>query len=309
VSWFDWSTLWPCLAVFGSLVGAGLGFPIPEEIPIVTAGAMAGHADEPPQPQPRAALRYDAAPDKDKDQILRKVAPEFLALLAADGSAAFPGNLPWYALVLNTETETPVRSPRPWFVLLPVCILGVVISDGLLYGAGRFWGLRVLKFPWVSRLLPPERFQRIQGNFQKYGVLILLFARLLPGIRSPIFLTAGIMKLSFRKFLFADGIYAIPGVSLLFFLAYWFTGSFVALVERAEAGVGRLRPILILSLIVAVGVYFFIHFLRRPVTTGDPHEIPLVGEVAAKIEAPTPRPSSEASAPGTSVQQGPAAER
>ena len=44
-------------------------------------------------------------------------------------------------------------------------------------------------------------------------MLILLFARILPGIRSPIFLTAGIMKLSWQRFLLADGIYAVPGVS------------------------------------------------------------------------------------------------
>jgi membrane protein DedA with SNARE-associated domain len=308
---FDWSTFWACLAVFGSLVGAGLGFPIPEEIPIVTAGAMAGHADEPPQPKPPAVLRYDDAPDEAKDGVIRQYAPRFVGLLAGEPSAAFPANLPWYALVTNTETEVPYRSPRPWFILLPVCFLGVVISDGLLYGAGRFWGLRVMKFPWINRLLPAERFQRIQNNFNNYGVLILLFARLLPGIRAPVFLTAGIMKLPFRKFVLADGIYAIPGVSLLFFLAYWFTGSFVALVERAEAGVGRLRPILILSAVVAVTVYFVIHVLRRPVTTGDPGEIPLVREVTAKIGGGEgPRAAPEAPAPGGPVQQqGPAAER
>src|SRR5690349_6291155 len=109
---------------------------MPEEIPIVTAGALAGHAAQ------------------DHDTSLH------------------------------------------WWILLPVCILGVVISDGLLYLMGRIFGLGLLKFPLVARILPPERLSRIQRNFRRYGVLILLFARFLPGIRSPIFLTAGIMRLS-----------------------------------------------------------------------------------------------------------------
>src|SRR5207245_4820513 len=120
---------------------------------------------------------------------------------------------------------------RCWF-LLPICILGVVISDGLLYCIGRFWGLKVMKLPWMRRLLPQDRLERIELNFQKYGVVILLFARVLPGIRSPIFLTAGIMRLPIKKFVLADGIYAIPGVSLLFFLSYMLMDQFKELVIR-----------------------------------------------------------------------------
>jgi membrane protein DedA with SNARE-associated domain len=214
-----------CLGVFAALVAAGVGFPMPEEIPIVTAGALAGHHAQ----EPESWLR--------------------------------------------------------WWVLLPICILGVVISDGLLYLIGRIFGLGLLKFPLVARLLPPERLRRIQRNFRRYGVLILLFARFLPGIRSPIFLTAGIMRLSWRRFLLADGLYAIPGVSLLFFLAYWFTDQFRDLVERAEEDISRVRPLLVLIAIVAVGVYFLVKFLRHPVHTGDPQELPLIGEeVAASLE-------------------------
>jgi membrane protein DedA with SNARE-associated domain len=282
----DTNTLWVCLAVFGSLVGAGLGFPIPEEIPIVTAGGMAGHAAEPPQPQPTAALRWEnARTDAEKQRAAEDYLRQSLALLAVNGDAAFPATLPWYAIHQNGEWQVPYQSPRPWFILLPVCILGVVVSDVLLYGAGRFWGMRVLKFPWMRRLLPPERFQRIQKNFRKYGVLILLFARILPGIRSPIFLSAGILKLPVRRFILADGIYAIPGVSLLFFLAYWFTDSFLDLVLRVKGEVDRIRPLLILTGILAVGVYFVIHFLRKPVVTGDPDELPLIGnQVAATMQ-------------------------
>jgi membrane protein DedA with SNARE-associated domain len=275
---FNTTALWIYLGIFASLVAAGLGFPIPEEIPIVTAGVLAGHAAERPPP-----------------------AQVPVSILSADPHAAFPGQVPWGPLAKAYE-DVPA-SPVRWWVLLPVCILGVVISDGLLYGAGFFWGLRVLRFPWIRRLLPPDRFEHIQNNFQKRGVLILLFARLLPGIRSPIFLTAGIMRLPLRRFLLADGIYAIPGVSLLFSLAYWFTDSFMELVVNIKHELDKARLILILSLIAAVAVYFLIHFLRRPVPTGDPKEIPLIGgPVAATIEA-VERKHGAHSSPATSSSE------
>jgi membrane protein DedA with SNARE-associated domain len=219
----DTSDLYIYSGVFAALVAAGIGFPMPEEVPIVTAGALAGHASQNP------------------DSSIR------------------------------------------WWILLPLCILGVVISDGLLYLVGRTFGLRVLAFPFMARILPRDRLERIQGNFQKHGVLILLFARILPGIRSPIFLTAGIMKLSWKRFLLADGVYAVPGVSLLFCLAFWFTDQFRDLVTKAEEEVSRVRPLLILTAIVAVAMYFLVQFLRRPVHSGDPNEMPLIGGQVAEL--------------------------
>jgi membrane protein DedA with SNARE-associated domain len=226
----DLIEFWPLLTTFCLLVAAGIGFPMPEELPVVAAGLWVGQ---------------------------------------------------------NPEL-------RPWsFLALPICILGVVIADGLLYTIGRLYGPRLFEYRWASRLLPPAKRARIEDNFHKYGVKILLFARLLPGIRSPIFITAGVMKLPLRRFLLADGIYAIPGVSLLFFLAFWFGHQFKELFDNIEKKLDLAKPIIILAVLAAVGVYFFYHFVRKPVPTGDPTDLPLtdlplIGQkVAATIEGMT----------------------
>src|SRR5205814_455222 len=101
-----------------------------------------------------------------------------------------------------------------------------------------FWGVRLAHIPFIKKhLLTPERMASISHNFEKYGVKILLFARLTPGIRAPIFITAGISKLPWIKFLVADGIYAVPGVSLLFLLGYWFGDTVAGLIEAGESQV------------------------------------------------------------------------
>src|SRR6516225_2035287 len=167
---------WGHLGVFIGILATGLGFPMPEELPIVLGGAMA--------------------------------------------------------------TSGKVRI----WTMLPVCIVGVIIGDSFLYLIGRFWGAKLVQMPFIrKRLLTPERFTSIAANFQKYGVKILLFARLTPGIRAPIFLTAGITKLPIAHFLLADGIYAIPGVSILFFLGYWFTDAIIDLVKESA----MVKPIII----------------------------------------------------------------
>ncbi|MGE3803334.1 MAG: DedA family protein, partial [Gemmataceae bacterium] len=159
----DSSALYVYLVIFLLIIATGLGFPMPEELPIVAAGVMVGHASESPDPD--------------------------LPLL---GDAA---------------AGTGLR----WWIMLPVCIVAVVIGDSFLYGMGRYFGPRLLEKKWVQKVLTPEKRKNIEDNFQKYGVMVLLFARFLPTIRSPIFIMAGVTRLPYSHFVFADGIYAIPG--------------------------------------------------------------------------------------------------
>ncbi len=181
------------------------------------------------------------------------------------------------------------------WLMLPVCIVGVVIADVLLYAIGRRFGVRLLDHPWMARIVRPAKRARIERNFHKFGVNILLFGRLLPGIRTPLFLIAGLMRLSVPRFLLADAVGAVLGNSLLYFLAFWFGDQFREVVEQAEGTVGRLRPVLILCAIVGIALYFCYNFWRHPVTTGDPAELPLVGQrVAAHMEGSAhgqPKPS------------------
>jgi membrane protein DedA with SNARE-associated domain len=254
------------LGVFLALVAAGLGFPIPEEIPVVTGGGLCAHAANVDPPMPHDwSVGLLALPD-----------PAAVAVTSAVATADY---------AFEDAKPKPTRHPVWWF-MLPVCIAGVVVSDAFLYGLGRLGGPHLLDAGWVQRyVVKPDKRAKIEENFHRYGVKILLGARLLPGIRAPIFVMAGVMRLPVHRFLLADGLYAIPGVSLLFTLAYWFTDQFIALVHRFEAGVGTLKPYLIIGATAAVGCFLLYEFLKRRVVTGDPHEIPLIGE---KVITPPP---------------------
>ncbi|MBI1830214.1 MAG: DedA family protein [Planctomycetes bacterium] len=212
----DFIQSWGYLGVFVGILATGLGFPMPEELPIVVGGALATHDDV-----------------------------------------------------------------RIW-IMLPVCIVGVIVGDSFLYLIGRFWGAKLLELKFVrEKLISPEKLESIAENFKTYGIKILLFARLTPGIRAPIFLTAGITKLPISLFILADGIYAIPGVTLLFFLGYWFTDSIIDLVKDTA----MVKPIIVLVVVAAVVLYFAYHFWKRPVVEGSPTEMPpIVGPVTETLD-------------------------
>jgi membrane protein DedA with SNARE-associated domain len=212
---------WGYPGIFLGLIATGLGFPMPEELPVVMGGGLASSH------------------------------PEIY-----------------------------------WWIMLPVCIAGVIVGDGCLYAIGRLWGPRLVQYGWIKRhIFPPERLAKIEHNFQKYGVNLLLFARLTPGVRAPVFFTAGLTRLSLTRFLVADGLYAIPGVSLLFFLGFWFTGSMVDLIEGP---IEKAKSIIVIVVIVVVVGYLAYRALRKPMVTGDPAEVPpIVEQMKHRLEQVT----------------------
>jgi membrane protein DedA with SNARE-associated domain len=212
---------WGYLGIFLGLVLTGLGFPMPEELPVVIGGGLAaGHDD------------------------------------------------------------------LYWWIMLPVCIAGVIVSDVALYTIGRLWGPRLLNYGWVKRrVFPPDRLAKVQRGFDQYGVKVLLFARLTPGVRAPVFFTAGLTRLSVVKFLIADSIYAVPGVSLLFFLGYWFAES---MIDFVKGPFEKAKTFIVLLAVAAVGAYFLYRWLRKPVVTGSPQDIPpLVEQVTITLNKVT----------------------
>jgi len=236
------------LVPLGTLLVAGLGFPLPEEIPIVGAGALTGH---------QAQLPF-------------------------------------------------VERGVHWWIMLPLLIIGVVTGDTCLFLAGRFWGQRLLRNSWVKRrLLPPDRQERIERNFERYGIWILLGARFMPGFRSPIFIMAGMHRLSITKFVIADGLYAIPGVSMLFWLAYIFTDQFVELIHKAQ----HWKNYIIMVVIAAVALYLIRFFWKHPVSEGDPKDVPIIGQQVAQRASHYEKPSADQKPDPVRDQPKPTAEK
>jgi membrane protein DedA with SNARE-associated domain len=168
------------------------------------------------------------------------------------------------------------------WLMLPVCLVGVIIADVFLYTIGRVFGSRVLDARWIRWMVPPHKRDRIEKNFHQYGVGILLFGRLLPGVRAPLFLTAGTLRLPIPRFIVADAIGAILGNSILYFLAFWFGDSLKDWLNQIKNQVDNSRPLVVMFVIAGIGIYLLIHFWNKPVTEGDPKELPIIGQTIAE---------------------------
>jgi membrane protein DedA with SNARE-associated domain len=107
-------------------------------------------------------------------------------------------------------------------VMCAVGIVGVLAGDSIMFMIGRVFGERALRLRWVAYLLTPRRYARVQAKFTRYGNRLMFVARFLPGLRSPIFLTAGMTgRVSFLRFFLLDGFAALISVPVWVYLGYY----------------------------------------------------------------------------------------
>ena len=137
-----------------------------------------------------------------------------------------------------------------------VGMAGVLVGDGMMFMAGRTFGNKVLKFRPIARILTQERFEAVQEKFAKYGNWVLFVARFLPGLRSPIFITAGMTRrVPYWRFLLMDGFAALISVPVWVYLGYYGAANrewLMMMVHRGQAGI---LGAVALLLLVAGGVW------------------------------------------------------
>lgn len=104
-------------------------------------------------------------------------------------------------------------------IMFAVGMLGVLAGDGIMFAAGRIWGQKILKFKPIARIMTPKRYEQVQEKFDKYGNWVLFVARFLPGLRTAVFVTAGISrKVSYLRFIIMDGLAALISVPIWIYL-------------------------------------------------------------------------------------------
>lgn len=90
-----------------------------------------------------------------------------------------------------------------WPGVFVICCCGVVLSDVMLYAAGRHLVWHSERWP-EGHFLSPARLQRVTNWFDRWGHVLVLVARLVPGTRAVVFVTAGIRGVPVKVFLSYD---------------------------------------------------------------------------------------------------------
>jgi membrane protein DedA with SNARE-associated domain len=167
----------------------------------------------------------------------------FLVLFIAGLGVPIPEEAPIIAAGILASQEIVT-----WWVALVVCFVGVLTGDACLYWVGHHWGERILEWRLTRIVLTPAREKYVIESYHRHGLKIIFTARFVAGFRAAAYLTAGIVRIPFVKFIAVDGAAALVGVPLGFGVAYLFTDQLPAILR----GVHRVERLLLLGALVLV---------------------------------------------------------
>lgn len=144
-------------------------------------------------------------------------------------------------------------------VMNVVGLLGVLVGDGIMFMMGKVYGERILKFRPIARIMTPKRYAQVQEKFEKYGNWVLFVARFLPGLRTPIFISAGMSgRVSIWRWLAMDGLAALISVPIWVYLGHYGATNKDWLLQKAHQFQNTIIVLLVLG-----GLILLVYFLRR----------------------------------------------
>ncbi len=139
-----------------------------------------------------------------------------------------------------------------------IAMAGVLIGDSTVYNLGRVFGERFLRLKFVARILTPDRYEAVRRRFERHGKWVIFAARFMPGLRTPIFATAGITRfVSFPQFIAIDGFAALISVPFWVYLGYFGAherDTLVRWITRSQFGVLGLLVVIVAAVLISAYV-------------------------------------------------------
>ena len=121
-----------------------------------------------------------------------------------------------------------VVKPAPALI---VVASGMLMTDYFLYYVGRKYGRKVVAHRRFRKIISARREVRLEKIFRRWGVFAILLGRHLVGLRSQIFLVAGILRMPRARFVLADAASSIVTMTIMVGAGYW-GGSTLDLIKK-----------------------------------------------------------------------------
>ncbi len=208
------------LALILVLFAAGMGAPIPEDIPLAFSGYLC-HPEE-------SAIRNIPTIDTDGDGKPDTVDP-----------------------------DRPVRIPHLSLMMI-AGMVGVLAGDTLVFHIGR-QGVSGNSFVarHVRKVLNSHRREKLERWFNKHGNLTVFCGRFMPGLRSAVFALAGMSKMTFIRFIIIDGLAAAISVPTFVYIGYHFAAEINVIFDKLRHLKQIMVPVGIVIGILVLAVYLY----------------------------------------------------
>jgi membrane protein DedA with SNARE-associated domain len=146
-----------------------------------------------------------------------------------------------------------------WPLAVAACGVGALLGDSVMYGIGRLGRGWIGSHAWFSKIVHLEREEQVRRLIARHGIKVFFAARFMVGIRGPLYVTLGLLKVPFWRFLIIDTICASAVIGVFFSLSYFFGQRVLIWIRQGEWLITILAAV---GLLVG-GIFWFLHYRRK----------------------------------------------
>ncbi len=184
----------------------------------------------------------------------------FVALFATGFGFPVPEDV-----VLLSAGALAHRGIVPLLPTVIVCMGGVLAGDVALFTTAKRLGPAALDRPFIRRVLPPERREKLNRFVQSRGGAAVFLARHVAGLRAPVFALAGMHGMPLAKFVLFDALALCISAPAVLALGWWSSAH----VELARRGLAHAEHWLLFGVAMIVLVYAAYVWVRSMRKTGE----------------------------------------
>ena len=145
------------------------------------------------------------------------------------------------------------------YIMLPVGLLSLVGADFIVYLLGRKYGEPIRKLPVFRRYLCDKKMARAKKFFDDHGGKVIFIARFMPGLRTPVYFSAGKLHVPAWKMLLMDGLAALLSAPALKLLGFYFWDRLESVWKWAKEGQLSALGILLVLSVAYIGFKYWRH--------------------------------------------------
>jgi membrane protein DedA with SNARE-associated domain len=148
------------------------------------------------------------------------------------------GVLAWLASDLPRATFSGMIRDEGLLAMVIAGLAGILAGDTAIFLMGRRFGVRVAEIRPLRKVVTPEKLEQVEKKIRRYGNVVVMVARFLPGLRAPTFFTVGHARMPYWRFIFYDGVAALVSAPLWVAVGFYF-GSDIQAAARAAKRFGH----------------------------------------------------------------------
>ena len=115
------------------------------------------------------------------------------------------------------------------------CLIGALIGDSVMYAIGYHFGHGLLaEHPKIGKFVGAEKEEYFEQAILRHGFKVMLLARFMVGVRGPVYLAAGVVRMPYRRFLLWDLVCATLVVSVFFGVSFVYGQEITNLIRDVE---------------------------------------------------------------------------